>query len=391
MYITGSIFISLGIFGLLYTYLLYNLLLLVWSKINPKKINTKDDFIKSITIIISAHNEENLIDKAINSIFESNYPKELIKVIVGSDGSNDKTFEICKTLEEKYNSLYKNGEKKIIECFDFPRAGKNATLNKLTPLAKTDLICFMDADVVLDVNSIKKIVSNFADENIGAVIAPMVYIENVTELNAGFYGEKLYQSFESLTKKYESDVWSTVNSLGAFYCVRKSLYNPLKNDKVCDDLIPILDVNLAKKRAIYEMNTCVYEIRRKSLNNELNRRIRVSSGTMEALWETRKILFTNSFRLSFFVFSHKIMRYLTPLFLLFIFVGTLLILHTGLIAYLLLLLQVIFLLLAFIGYLFEEDKIKFTPAQLSIYFLTMNLGFVLAFVMFLRRKTTSTW
>jgi cellulose synthase/poly-beta-1,6-N-acetylglucosamine synthase-like glycosyltransferase len=387
----GYIFIVVGIFGLIYIYFLYNIILKLWVKVAKKEVAKDENYQPEITIIISAHNEEALIEKSVLSIFQGDYPLNKIKVIIGSDGSTDKTVQLCEKIAESINLKANSEDKKIMEVYNFPRAGKNKTLNKITPLVKTDIIFFMDADIILDKSTISMMVQNFADPNVGAVISPMVYVEEASEINAGYNGEKMYQSFETKTKTYESQIWSTLNTLGAFYSVRRDLYKLLPNDKVCDDLMPIFNVNIAGKRVIYETSVCVYEIRKKSLSNELARRIRVSSGSMETIWAAKELFSFKQFRNFFFLFSHKIIRYFSPIFLLLIFVGTLLIWKSGVIAYLLILFETVFLLLSFVGYLFEEDKIKFFPAQFSVYFLTMNVGFVLAFIQFLKRSSNSKW
>ncbi|MGB9701955.1 MAG: glycosyltransferase [Candidatus Kapaibacteriota bacterium] len=387
----GYILIITGIFGILYIYFFYNLILRIWAKFWKKEVKKDEQYEPQITIIIAAHNEEKLIEKSLSSIFQSDYPLNKIKVLVGSDGSTDKTTEICKKIADEINKNAKSDDSNILEVYDFPRAGKNQTLNNLTPLVKTDIIFFMDADIILDKSTISKMVQNFADPEVGSVISPMIYIEEASEINAGSNGEKLYQSFESTTKMYESQIWSTFNTLGAFYSVRRNLYKTLPNDRVCDDLMPIYNVNIAGKRVIYDTSVCVYEIREKSLNNELSRRIRVSSGSMETIWAAKELLSLKNLRNFFFLFSHKIVRYFSPLFLLLIFIGTLLIWKTGVISYILILSITVFLLLSFVGYLFEEDKIKFFPAQFAIYFLTMNVGFILAFFQFLKRSSNSKW
>ncbi|OGU60184.1 MAG: hypothetical protein A2X64_02955 [Ignavibacteria bacterium GWF2_33_9] len=380
--IFGYILIGIGVTGILYNYILYNLLLTIWVRFSGKNIKKDKSFKPDITIIISAHNEANLIEKSVESIFKSSYPLEKINVLIGSDGSNDGTYQICQMLADKYGR---------IKVYDFPRGGKNATLNKLTPLVENDLICFMDADIILQKDTIAKIISNYSDPEVGAVISPMIYSENPTGENAGHKGEKMYQSFESKTKYLESQVFSTVNSLGAFYSVRKELYKLLPNDKICDDYTPLLDVNIAKKRVIYDTNTYVIEFRKKSLKNEIGRRARVTSGGLESIYHARELFSFKHFRTAFFIFSHKLLRYFTPFLLLSIILGSLLNYGNGIIFDYTLYVILVFTGLALLGYIFDKVKLKVPFMQFPTYFIAMNYGLFLAFYLFFTNKSESKW
>lgn len=376
------IFICIGIFGILYIYLLYGFLIKIWANLFPKKVNIDNSFKPDITIVIAAHNEANLIENSIRSIFKSNYDLNKIKVLIGSDGSDDDTFEICQKLANELPN---------IEVFNFPRGGKNITLNKLTLLVKTDFILFMDADILVQKDSINEVMRNFADKEVGAVIAPQIYTENPEEVNAGHKGEKTYQKFESKIKYYESKIYSTVNNIGPFYAVRKAFYKQLPNVKICDDLTSILDVNIAGKRVIYENETFVVEFRKKSLGNELGRRVRVVSGGLESIFLAKELFSFKHFREGFFLFSHKLIRFFSPFFLLFIIIGSLLGFKYNHSFEYMLYLELIFALIVIIGYIFDKLKIQISIFQFAVYFFTMNYGFLKGIITYFAKKSSSTW
>lgn len=382
MIIFGYILIGIGFIGILYTYFLYNILLKIWSGIFHKPVNKDSNYQPDISIVISAYNEEELIERSVRSIFTSNYPLDKIYILIGSDGSTDRTYEICDNLSK----IYAN-----IKVFEFERGGKNRTLNRLTPMVRTDIICFMDADVMLTPDTISTLMSNFADPEVGGVISPMVYKDNPEALNAGHKGEKMYQSFESKTKLFESNIYSTVNSLGAFYSIRKELYKLLPNERICDDLTPVLNVNLAGKRMVFEIDTFVIEFRKKSLSNEVNRRNRVVSGGMESILLAKDIFSFSNFRAAFFLFSHKIMRYFTPFFLIFILLGAILNFGQSIFFNTIIFSSIIIALSALLGFILDKQNIKFLPFQFSVYFVLMNYGFLKALITFLKNETGSKW
>ena len=289
-----------------YTFLFYPVILKFLSVVFGKPLNTSKDFHPDISIVISAYNEEEYIADAVESLFATDYPVDKIKVYVGSDGSDDNTYPIIETLSKKYANLF---------VYNYGRLGKNKVLNKIVPETNTELVFFMDADCRAGKDTISKMVEAFSDTNTGAVIASMKSIDEGGNDNIGRLGETLYQKYESVLRVGESRIKSTVNSLGAFYGIRRSIYKPLPSDKVCDDYMPLLDSIALRKRVIFLSEAVVNEVRRKSLNNEISRRIRFTAGAMSTVWHAKKLLLPNYGWISFFLFSHKIVRWLTPVFM----------------------------------------------------------------------------
>jgi cellulose synthase/poly-beta-1,6-N-acetylglucosamine synthase-like glycosyltransferase len=383
MVLLGYILIGIGLFTLLYIYILYGLIIKIWAALFEKKVLKNPQFQPDITIVIAAHNEEKLIEKSVRSIFNSNYPKERIKVLIGSDGSTDKTYEICKKLSEEYSH---------INVYEFTRGGKNLTLNKLTTLVESDFICFMDADILVQPETIKIMMSNFADQEVGAVISPQFYIDdNPNEVNTGHIGELTYQNYESQIRHSESKIFGTVNNIGPFYIVRREFYQSLPNEKICDDFTSILNVNIAKKRVIYEAKTNVLEFRKKSLGNELDRRVRMVSGGLESI-ELAKELFTfRHFRTGFFLFSHKLLRFLSPYFFILIILGTIILWNTNIYIDILFYSELVLFSIVLVGFMFNKFKIKVTPFQYAVYFFTMNYGFLKGISTYLKNQSSSKW
>ncbi len=379
-------------FLILYFMALYPLIVLFLSSFFGKALNIEqldDNNLPEVTIIISAYNEEDLIENCIKSIFESEYDLKKIKVLVGSDGSTDGTMNILNRLKEKYYNF---------ECYNFDRKGKNYVINQLSAKSNTDLIFYMDADCRIDKPTLKRMVEKFTDENVGAVIANMVSygyeIENTEQSNlvenAGFRGESIYQKFELILRVHESRIFSTPGSLGAFYGIKRQYYSPLPNDKVCDDMIPILNVAKFKKRAYFDEDSYVWEVRKKTLTNELDRRVRVSAGVFSTIFEKKELLLPKYGWFSFFLWSHKLTRLLSPFYLILIFIFSFFIkdkflmdLSFGL--------MLILILAAFAGYLLEKIKIKFIVFKIAVYFMTMNLGLLLAFFKFLSVRNIAIW
>ncbi len=378
-----------AIFLLLYVFLLYPAVLAILAKIFHRKINSDEEFRPEITIIISAYNEEELIEGAIRSIYNSDYPSDKITVIVGSDGSSDATVDVVKQLANEYNKL---------EVYELPRSGKNKALNQLVPKANTEIIFYMDADCRLFPDTLKTMIPKFADKDVGCVISPLEIKSVEANVNnarpqedSGSAGEEIYQKYEAVIRQNESRVFSTVNTLGACYGIRRELYRPIPNDRVCDDFYSVLNVVLLRKRVIFDTDSIVSEVRKKSLSSELNRKIRIASGGLSTVWACRRLLMPDYGWGCFFLWSHKLLRWLSPIYLILILLSSILappdsILYPGL-----LILQAAFYGMAALGWTLEKMRMNFMAFKMPLFFVSMNVGFCLGIIRFLRGRQNAMW
>ncbi len=378
---TKIILIAIFLYPVLHTYFLYPFYLLILKLIYKKGVKKDYAYKPSVSIIISAYNEERLIKDCVQSLLDLDYPKDKIEIIVGSDGSNDKTSEIVSSLAKMDNRVI---------LIDYPRSGKNKVLNNTVPKARNELICFMDADCRLMSNGLSELTANFADASVGAAICRMDSIGEDTE-NSGGKGEKLYQEYEIFLRSSESEIYSTVNSLGAFYAIRKEYYKPLPNTQVCDDYMPILDTMVAGKRVIFDKDAIVNEVREKSLDDEFGRRVRVSAGGLATVKEAAVLLNPLAQPVSFFLWSHKVLRWFSPVFLLLVLATTFSLDFDNPSTKYILYPQLFLYLLALLGWFAEKIKINSLFLKVPLFFVSMNIGFLLAIFKFLTKKHEALW
>ncbi len=119
----------------------------------------------SVTILIPARNEDQVIGRLLRRITELTYPKEKLQVIVVDDASNDRTGEIA----EKYAK-----QSKVIEVLHRTRlegggSGKAAALNAALKRVKGEIVLCFDADYIMQKDIVEKLVREFADPTVGAV------------------------------------------------------------------------------------------------------------------------------------------------------------------------------------------------------------------------------
>ena len=378
----SDIILLLLFFLILYPYAVYPAILFFFSKIFKKEVNKKVGLRKKISIILSCYNEEELIEDCIHSVFQSDYPSEDIELLVGSDGSTDKTAEIVKKLMPIYPQL---------KFFDLPRSGKNKVVNILAPQAEGEILFFLDADIRISKNSISLMLESFNDDDVGIVLSTIMSLEGKNDVNSGHFGEDKYRLFEKYLRKKEGSIFATMNGSGGFYSIRKSLFRALPNEYVCDDFTPLLYVSFEKKRIILEDRSLVYEIRGKTLKGEFSRRVRMAACSMSSVWNARKIFSFKTPLAAFFLFSHKVSRWYVPPFLLIASIISFLFYKEAIIPYISLYLIGITFLLIFVGWILEKLNIKCIIFRFAYVFFYMNLGMFFGVFKFLSKKQNSKW
>lgn len=376
-----EIVIFIAFFLLIYGYFLYPILLALLAKIIKRPIQINESYQPFVTIVIAAYNEDELIEEVIESIYKSDYPQEKIKILVGSDGSTDRTNDILGNFQNKKSNF---------RFFALERSGKNAVLNALYGHIDTEIVIFLDADTLIFKGSIKKIVTILSDTSVGCVISQLKIKEN-GNINSGGFGERLYQNYESQIRINESKIFSTINSLGAFYGIKSELHDKLPNNYVCDDLYNVYNTIYQKKRVIFDEDNLVEEFRIKSLNKELNRKIRIASGGLATALARWQILMPNYGWSAFFLWSHKILRYMSPINMLIILIGTFFVDRSSGLFDILLYSQIIFYGLALFGWLFEKVGISSKIFKIPFFFVSMNVGLLLGILRFLKGKQNAKW
>jgi cellulose synthase/poly-beta-1,6-N-acetylglucosamine synthase-like glycosyltransferase len=361
-------------------FLLYPALLKILSTVFKKEVRVSGDYFPSIDLVVAAYNEEKLIEGAIHSIYEDTYPPHLLKVWVANDGSGDRTAEILASLQKDFPSLH---------VLNLPRTGKNGALNEVFKKLTGDVTVFMDADCLIIKGGLQQLVSPFYDREVGAVIGRMSFDRNNN--NAGTQGESFYQRLEHIMRSEESSISSIVSSLGAFYAVRKEYIRPLPNNNVCDDYLPLLRVAKLNKRIIYAPQAKVTEIREKDTSYEFGRIVRFTSGGLASLRETKSLLLPHYGWVSFFLWSHKILRWISPFFLLALFIASGIgAFKSSWIAFLFAV-QVVFYSMAFFGWLMEKRNGGNSFLKLSYFFFIMNLSMMVGVYRFFKNTSTAQW
>ena len=297
--------VVVGFVAALYAYLGFPMIAAFLGAVCPRARGNIDQrrTRRVVTVIISAFNEEQTIAHKIRNVLESDYPRDQLDVLVISDASTDRTDEIVRSFES-------DGVRLLAQP---ARHGKSIGLNHAIAEARGDLVVFTDANATFVPDTIPKLVRHFADPAVGLVTGYTRYLTRGSREVARV--TNLYTSFERMIKTAESRWGCCVGADGAVFAVRRRLFRPLRDDDINDFVIP-LDVIAQGAECVFAIDAVCSEPTGHSVGSEFRRQARITNRTLRALWRHLGLLNVFRFGLfSFFLFSHKIVRFLVPVLL----------------------------------------------------------------------------
>lgn len=368
-------FWALGILAF-YSYFLYPILLkLMQLKTNNTLSVISGGAKPSISLIVTAYNEEARIEEKLKNALEAEYTGEL-EIIVASDCSEDATDEIVRRYADKGVSLVRAPE----------RLGKeNAQLHAIQA-AKGEILVFSDVATQIPKDSLDNLARYFSDPSVGAVSSEDRFISQTGDVA----GEGAYVKYEMWLRNLESSVAGLVGLSGSFFAARKS---------VCQewDIHSPSDFNTALNcarlglRAVTAPDVLGYYQDLKDPGKEYARKIRTVIRGMTALARHPDVL--NPSQYGFFavqVFSHKLMRWLVPWFLIALLLVSAMLAGKGWFYSLAFLAQLAFYGIALAAH--YQEGLRDNGAVKIIYFFTqVNLALFDAACRFLSGTRMTTW
>ncbi|MEM3136822.1 MAG: glycosyltransferase family 2 protein [Candidatus Nitrosotenuis sp.] len=366
---------------ILYTYVIYPCILAIWAVGRHRKIQGTIHYeTPSVSVLISAYNEEGVILHRIKNLAETNYPTEKIEFLIGSDGSTDKTNEILSSCKLP----------NLRPIIFHQRSGKASVLNSLIPAANGEIIVFSDANTFFQTDTIKKIVECFADPSVGAVCGNLQFISDLR--TTGGYAEGTYWHYENLVKKLESDVHTTIGATGAVYAIRKELFRPLPlNNVVMDDFLIPLFVVQRGYRIVYRPDAMAFEKLSNSVVGEFRRKVRIGAANFYGISYFASLLHPRHGFVAFALWSHKIIRWFVPFLLICVFLMTVLLAAHSDFFYAIFIAEILFIGMAIFGFALDRLKLSVGVLGLPYYFLTVNVALFAGFIKYLFDKQKATW
>jgi cellulose synthase/poly-beta-1,6-N-acetylglucosamine synthase-like glycosyltransferase len=356
-----------------YSYLGYPLVLLALRLVIHRDVRKKR-ITPFVSLLIPAYNEADVIARKIKNSQALDYPADRIEIVVASDGSSDGTAAIAQA----------RADGKRIRVLAFPQnRGKVATLNACIPELHGEVVVFSDAPAMLYPDSVRKLVENFADPEVGAV-SGLYKVVKADQVNIGS-SEDFYWKYETFLKVKESQLASTLGGHGHLHAIRKALYPFPRAGTINDDYVIPVSVLAKGYRAVYEPSAIVYEEAQEMTG--FGRRVRIMAGNIQQLREIRGLLHPLRPLALFFFLSHKLTRLMVPFALLAALIANLFLLDSQL--YLAIFCgQLFFYLVAAAGsLLWLRPKVLMLP----FYFCMINLATFFGFYHALTDRRTLAW
>jgi cellulose synthase/poly-beta-1,6-N-acetylglucosamine synthase-like glycosyltransferase len=347
-----------SVLGVVYPYAAYPLILGLIGRSRRTSRNGPVD-LPSVSLIIPVHNEEARIALKIANTAALDYPAELLQTLFVSDGSTDLTAEII--------GQHAAPSMNIVELPT--RSGKAAALNAGLDRATNDILVFSDASIVLERNALLEIVRPFGDPTIGCVSGE----DRIAE--AG--GEGLYGRYELYLRRLESSVHSIVGASGSFYAQRRRLTRPF-TEGMAPDFLSVLRTVDQGYRAISESSAVGTMTSVKDPRQEFERKVRTLIRGMTTLFAHVRLLNPLTFGLfAFALWSHKVMRWTVPFFLVTALLSPLVLLDRPvyLAAFAL---QVLFYLAALMALTELGHVHRSLPGRVALYFSSVNAAILAA-------------
>ena len=356
---------SLG--GLAWTHVGYPLAAAGLRRLRTREV-AKDDITPSVSVIVPAHDEEDVIATRVENLLALDYPREQLEIVVASDGSTDHTNEIVESLSQ-------DGRLRLLAC---DRAGKLPALNRAVRETDSEIVAFSDANATWASDALRKLVRSFADPNVGYVCGQVRF-----QRRDGTNKEGVYWRYEMWLRESESALGSITGGNGAIYAVRRSDYVewPFGHDLG----FPNLMVQRGR-RAVYEPGALAFEKPSRDIEDEYRRKVRMLPWSWRHLFEAGSLRNVPPLYLAELL-SHRVLRYAGGFLHLALLATSVALVEHGLPYQVALAAQAGWLALAAAGKL----KLPVPGAGLAYYYLLMTWATVVALGRYLREGAPLMW
>ena len=227
-------------------------------------------FTPPLSIVMVVRNEAEVLERKLRNLAELNYPEELCRIIVVSDGSSDGTNDILSQWSKRSG----------IEIILHPDSqGKAARLNDAIRAATGEIVVFTDGRQRIETDAIRFLAENFADPEVGCASGELMLGE--PESGENVKGMGLYWRIEKTVRELESASGSVVGATGALYAVRRSLLVAIPAETVLDDVYIPMNVVRQGARVIFDPRARAWDVPSLGASREFARKVRTLSGNYQ--------------------------------------------------------------------------------------------------------------
>lgn len=294
MHFAVAIFVC-SIAIIMYVLLGYPALVAIWARLFPMPV-FKQFSPKTVSVVIPVRNGAKWIERKIESLLASDYPRDLIEILFISDGSTDDT--------EKILGSYRDSRVRLLRL---PAGGKATALSHGIQAASGEIIVFTDARQEFDPQALQRLIACFADPCVG-VVSGELYIRkgyHSQENNTG-----LYWRYEKAIRKNQSRINALSGATGSIYAMRRELAGPIPSDILLDDVYLPLTAASKGHRIYFEEEAKAYDYPT-ALGSEFWRKVRTQAGVYQTILHFPGLLWPGNRTFVHFV-SHKVGRLCLP-------------------------------------------------------------------------------
>jgi len=320
----------------------------------------------TVTVLLTVYNEAAVIRRRLENILACEYPADRLRILVASDGSTDETNAIVLAMNDDRIQLYES-----------PGLGKTGTQNAAIRSIQSEIIAFTDADILFEPSWLKQVARRFQDSQVGAVDGRAIYqtpASDALQASQGFYW-----NYELKLRLLESQLGILAVVAGACFAIRREIFIPM-DPAIGEDCIIPLDVVTQGLLVVHEPQAVAWFEIPEDSSITLRRRIRMTLRNWQGTWTRSPLL--NPLRhpgYAFALWSHKLLRWLSPVFLTVATVcsASQLLLRPGLPSLLLFLPFGLLFVLAGLGRISTRYQIRIPGAGTAYSFVLANAAFLI--------------
>lgn len=377
-----NVLFLISLFLIINSIIIYPLAITILS-VFKRKLNIYGKAPKSVSVLLSVYNGEDFIKNKIENICFLEQDDFSLEILVGSDGSVDRTNEILAECEKKFPELK-------VRYFEM-RKGKASVLNELCKEAKGEILLFTDLHAIFSKNAAKEILTEFIDKEVGGTSGRLIYIES-EKMSRESIEETKYWFLETQVKHAEGKLGILLGGTGAIFAIRKNFLSQIPTAKaVTDDLYLSLKVVSAGKRFTYCYNATAEIYLSRNLHVDYKRKVRTASTNFQTIMFFKNLLFNERILLSYSFWSHKIIRWFFPLILLTIFTTNVFIIRIHSYYEFLFYIQVGFYSLVILGYFLSLISVRIWLFSIPFFFIFANVALANGFIKFLKGEHSAIW
>ena len=331
----------------------------------------------SVAVLVAAFNEERHIGERIRNLLAAGYPADRLRIYVGSDGSDDRTSEILRSIADT----------RLVFIDSKFRRGKPSVINDLAAMASEDILVFTDANTEFAAETVSHLVRHFDDQTVGCVSGEL----RLTAEEGGENLDHVYWRYERLLKFHEARIDALLGANGGVYAVRRRYYRAVPADTIVDDFWISMEVIRSGKRCVYDPEAVALERVPARVRDEFRRRVRIGIGNYQALVHFAPLMHPKAGYLALAFFSHKVLRWMVPHLMIAALVANAALCTDSFFYGALLAAQIAFYGAAAAGHWQSRRGTAAGTLRMPLFFVAMNLALLLGFWRYVSGQYSGAW